>query len=173
MTAGNGQSAWDQGDRHIFRPSCVLAEQGATGRKMSQSPVRRRRGTTAVEFAITAPILLFLLFASLELSRVNMIRQTANNAAYEAARTCIVPGATNAEGVAAAQFLLGSIGVIGSNITITPGTITDNTTEITATVDVPYSGNLWAEAMFFPSGSSTATCTLARDWVVSTRQAPQ
>ena len=81
-----------------------------------------RRGAAAVEFAVTAPILFMLLFGALELGRMNMIRQTANNAAYEAARTCIVPGATNAEGVAAAKAVLASIGVTCPDPVITPGT---------------------------------------------------
>jgi Flp pilus assembly protein TadG len=64
---------------------------------------RSRRGTASLEFAVTAPILFTLLFGSVELTRMNMIRNTANNAAYEAVRTCVVPGAKASEGVAVAQ----------------------------------------------------------------------
>ena len=120
---------------------------------------------------MTAPILFMLLFAALELGRMNMIRQTVNNAAYEAARTCIVPGATNAEGVAAAQ---GSAGVHRRHrlhrSRVTPATITDTTPSVTATVAVPYSTNMWVTPLYSTNGSASATCTMARDWVVSTRQ---
>jgi Flp pilus assembly protein TadG len=130
----------------------------------------RRRGAAAIEFAMTVPVLFLLLFGALELGRMNMIRQTANNAAYEAARCCAVPGATAAEGVAAAQKLLSSIGANGATITITPATIVNSTTSVTATVTIPYSTNVWVKPLYATSGSATATCTLTRDWVVSTRQ---
>ncbi len=47
-----------------------------------------------VEFAICFPLLLLFFFAAFEFCRANMIRQTADNAAYEGARRAIVPGAT-------------------------------------------------------------------------------
>ena len=56
----------------------------------------RRTGATAVEFAIVAPIFYTLVIASLEFGRLNIIRHTADQAAYEAARFAMVPGATAA-----------------------------------------------------------------------------
>ncbi len=47
-----------------------------------------------VEFAIVAPLLFFLFFASMEFCRVAMIRHTADNAVYEGCRVGIIPGAT-------------------------------------------------------------------------------
>ena len=128
-----------------------------------------RRGAAAVEFALTAPILFMLLFAALEFGRMNMIRETVNNAAYEAARSCIVPGATNAEGVSAANAILQSIGVINSTVQVQPATITDTTPSVTATITVPYNSNMWVTPLYSKDGSATATCTLTRDWVISTR----
>lgn len=128
-----------------------------------------RRGVATVEFALTVPIWFLVLFTALELGRMNMIRQTANNAAYEAVRTCIVPGATNAEGVAAATTLLTSIGVKDYTVTISPTTITDTTPSVTATVVVPYGKNLWGKPLFSGSRAANVTCTMTRDWVVSTR----
>ena len=132
-----------------------------------------RHGATAVEFAMTAPILFMLLFGALELGRMNMIRHTGDNAAYEAVRTCIVPGATNAEGVAAARSVLDSIFVTGYTTTVTPATITDTTRSVTAEVAVPYANNMWVTPLYSKNGSTSATCTMARDWVVSTRQTAQ
>jgi len=53
-----------------------------TRRDRNRRGPNRRCGVAAVEFALTAPILFLFLFAALELGRMNMIRQTANNAAY-------------------------------------------------------------------------------------------
>ena len=132
-----------------------------------------RRGAAAVEFAMTAPILFMVLFAALELGRMSMLRQTVSNAAYEAVRTCIVPGATNAEGVAAARGVLASVGATGYTITVTPATITDTTPSVTAEVAVPFSTNMWVTPLFSKNGSASATCTMSRDWMVSTRQTAQ
>ena len=59
-------------------------------------PSHDRTAAVVVEFAICAPILFLFFFASLEFSRVNMIRQSVENAVYEGARRGIVPGATAA-----------------------------------------------------------------------------
>jgi Flp pilus assembly protein TadG len=56
-----------------------------------------RRGATAVEFALTAPIFFVFLLSAFEFGWLNVIRHTADNAAYEAARAAIVPGATVAD----------------------------------------------------------------------------
>jgi len=49
-----------------------------------------RRGATTVEFAITAPVFFLFLLAAFEFGWLNVIRHTADNAAYEAARTAMV-----------------------------------------------------------------------------------
>lgn len=48
---------------------------------------RDREGATAVEFALVALPLIFLLFSLLELAMIFMIQTTLENAAYNAART--------------------------------------------------------------------------------------
>ena len=62
---------------------------------------QNRTGATAVEFAIVAPVFFLILFAMFEFSRVNVLRHTADNAAYEASRVAIIPGATAADGTLA------------------------------------------------------------------------
>lgn len=118
---------------------------------------------------MTVPILFMLLFGALEFARMNMIRETAKNAVYEAARTCIVPGATKAEGEAAANAILRSIGVSNADVRVDPPTITDTTPTVRATVTIPYNSNMWVTPFYSKDGSASATCTLTRDWVVSTR----
>jgi Flp pilus assembly protein TadG len=129
-----------------------------------------RRGAAAVEFAMTVPILFVLLFAALEIGRMNMIWQTANNAAYEAARACVVPGATASDGRTAGLSLLQDIKATGGTVTISPSTILDTTPQVTATVTVPFNGNMWVRPFYSKDKSVQVTCTLARDWTVSTRQ---
>jgi Flp pilus assembly protein TadG len=100
-----------------------------------------RIGAVAVEFAITAPIFILFLLAAFEFGWLHVIRHTADNAAYEAARTAIVPGATSAEALAKANSLLNVVGARGSKITITPSSITNTTTEVTVAIDTPMKSN--------------------------------
>lgn len=100
-----------------------------------------RRGATAVEFALVAPVFFLILFASFEFGRLNMIRHTAEEAAYEAARAVIVPGATSADAVNAAQRMMGIVGARGTIVTVNPATLDASTEEVTVTVDVPMNQN--------------------------------
>lgn len=137
-----------------------------TGRGWSGA---ERKGTAAVEFALTAPILFLFLFAALEFGRYNMIQQAANNAAFESARQCILPGATASDGQNVGLGVLSAIGVNGGTVTINPSTITNTTPQVTATVDVPVTANLWTAPLFFQGGSVTKSCTLTCDWADSAR----
>ncbi len=128
-----------------------------------------RKGAAAVEFALTAPILFLFLFAALEFGRYNMLQQTANNAAFEAARQCILPGAAAADGQTAGLNVLSAARIAGGAVAISPSTITTTTTKVTATVTVPVTRNLWTAAAFCKSTSITKSCTLTCDWVDSTQ----
>jgi Flp pilus assembly protein TadG len=126
-----------------------------------------RNGAIVVEFALTAPILFLFLFAGLEFGRYNMISQTVNNAAFEAARHCIVPGATAADGQTAGMNVLTYTGIKGGTVSISPNPILNTTTQVTATVSVPRSQNLWFTPMFTGTGTATKTYTMTTDWVYS------
>lgn len=102
---------------------------------------RSRRGIVTVEFAITAPIFFLFLLAAFEFGWLNVMRHSADNAAYEAARTVIVPGASAAEATAKANKILSAVGAKGAKINITPNNITNATTEVTVAIDVPMSSN--------------------------------
>jgi len=106
---------------------------------------RRRRtarsGAVTAEFAITAPIFFLFLLLSFEFGWLNVIRHTADNAAYEAARRAMVPGATAADARAEVNRILGIVGARGATVTISPTTIDVDTNEVTVEVDVPMNRN--------------------------------
>ena len=112
-----------------------------------------RRGATIVEFAITAPVFLLFLLAAFEFGWLNVIRHTADNAAYEAARTAIVPGATAAEAAAKAKSILKVVGTRAARVTVTPSTITPETEQVTVAIDVPMNRN----GLILPRFSSQTT----------------
>ena len=119
-----------------------------------------RRGAAAVEFAIVAPIFFLVMLASFEFSRLNVIRHTADNAAYEAARHAMVPGATASEAVARADSILRTVGARGARVNINPTNLGPEVDTINVRVDVPLNQNGWVIPNFTRGKTVTALCTL-------------
>ena len=113
--------------------------------KSPEKSGRRRRGSrlgaTAAEFAFTAPVFVLFLMASFEFGWLNVLRHTADNAAYEAARYAMVPGGTAAEAKAKANSILKIIGARGAVVTVTPSTLTSTSDEVTVSIDIPLKSN--------------------------------
>jgi Flp pilus assembly protein TadG len=107
-----------------------------------------RTGAAAVEFAIVAPIFFVLLIGSLEFGRFNVIRHTADQAAYEAARHSMVPGATADEARQHANRMLRIVGTRGAQVNVQPSVLGPDVDEITVTIDVPLSQNGWITPRF-------------------------
>src|SRR6476659_5003732 len=117
-----------------------------------------RAGATAVEFAITLPIFLVFLMAAFEFGWLNVLRHTADNAAYEAARHAMVPGATSADATSTATTLLNVVHTRDAKIGITPSTITPATDEVTVTIDVPLGKNAIILPRFTNNGTIHSSC---------------
>ncbi|WP_040763991.1 TadE/TadG family type IV pilus assembly protein [Novipirellula maiorica] len=123
-----------------------------------------RRGAVTVEFAVAFPVLLLFVFAGIEFSRVNMIRNTAINAAYDGARKGIVPGATSAECEQAAMQLLDFVDISGGSADVTPSEIKADTESVTVTVTVPItSANSFITPQYFVGRSIVTSVTLPRE----------
>lgn len=124
----------------------------------------RRLGAAIVEFAIAAPILFLFVFALIEFSRVNIIRNTVENAAYEGARAGILPGATAENCAAVAQELLDFIQVVDSTITVDPEIILPESEDVTVTVEVPITmENGYITPKFYLGKTLRASITLPRE----------
>jgi Flp pilus assembly protein TadG len=122
-----------------------------------------RRGAALVEFALTSSLLFLIVFTAIEFMRVNTIVNTSENAAYEGARTAIVPGATAADAIAAAQSVLSVIGTRNAVVSVDPQMVETNTVEITVTVQVPLDANSFIVPQFFLGKTLTKECTLSRE----------
>ena len=78
-----------------------------------------RRGATAVEFAIIAPMILLFALALLEWGRFEMIRQATSSAAFNAARHGTLPGTTAVETQEVAEDVLRIYFISGATVTTT------------------------------------------------------
>ncbi|MEM8946422.1 MAG: TadE family protein [Planctomycetota bacterium] len=136
-----------------------------SAKKANRHKRPQRRGATVVEFAIVAPVFFLLLLVSFEFSRLNVIRHTADNAAYEAARIGMVPGATAAEAVAEANRIMNITGARGTRVTVNPANLGPDTTQITVTVDVPMDQNGIVTPAFTSGQTMTSQATLRAERV--------
>lgn len=128
-------------------------------------PPQDRRGAALVEFAIVAPVFLLIVLALFEFCWINVVRHTADNAAYEAARTIMVPGASASEGIEEAQRILSAVGARDANVTVTPSQIRTDTTHVTVRVTVPMDTNAIILPQFSPGLELRSQATLRTERV--------
>jgi Flp pilus assembly protein TadG len=127
-----------------------------------------RRGVLAVEFAMTLPIVFSIFIASLEFSRLNMIRNSTDNAAYEGARAGILPGATAAKVRAQVDRSLKAVGIRRAQVVVQPSVITSSTPSVEVSVIVPLADNAWVSPLYSTSRTITKSCKLSRETSLNT-----
>ncbi len=69
---------------------------------------RKRPGIAAVEMAVCLPVIILLVFGTIEASGLIFLKQALNVAAYEGVRETIRVGSSNADGVEIAMSILSS-----------------------------------------------------------------
>lgn len=145
----------------------VLEYTAKTQSKKNARRVRRRtrRGATMVEFAIVAPVFFLILMASIEFSRVNVMRHTADHAAYEGARAAMVPGATAAEATQVANQVMSIVGTNGAVVSVDPAVLSVGVNEVRVDIDIPLSQNTFVFPRFTSNRSIEATATLRTERV--------
>lgn len=132
-------------------------------RKVFSVKRNQRKGAAAVEFAMTVPILILFLFATFELGRGNMMLNTTEAAAYEAARVGIIPGSTAAEAEESARQILVTAGVNNASVAITPNDLSVDSESVSVTVTVGYEENSILPPGFLGGASFVRTCVLNRE----------
>ncbi len=137
----------------------------------------KRRGAAAVEFAIVASVFFVSILAIFEFGRFVMLRNTAGNAAYEAARVAMSYGARVQDAEEAADFLMKTIGardvttIIADDNGNRLATIPDTTKAVNVTVDVPFTKNAFIPPLFARGAVIRATCRLSSEGSRITRMA--
>ncbi len=116
---------------------------GRAGRRRAA----KRWGAAVVEFALVANVMILIVFVCIEFTRLNMMRNLIQDAAYFAARTAMVPGGTTADAEAEANRVLAILNTQNAQIVVNDGQpLTDETRNVRVRVTVPISDN----ALFLP-----------------------
>lgn len=130
-----------------------------------RKPLSRRRGALTVEMALVTPVLFLLLFATVEFSRVNMVRNTVKNACFEGARRSSLPGATADDVRAVTEKLLTDVGVKKATVEVFPSVIDNSTKSVIVHVSAPLNANAWVSPHFFKNAVIERTCRLNREYI--------
>jgi Flp pilus assembly protein TadG len=115
----------------------------------------KRRGASAVEFAVVAPVFFLLVFGMIEYGRLVMVQQILTNAAREGARRAILQDATSSAVITTVRNYLTNASINGNNpnltITVTPAPEQAQPSDETITVAIrlPYRDVSWLPSPFF------------------------
>ena len=105
--------------------------------------VPKRTGAVTVEFAIVANVMFVMIFGCIELTRMSLMRNLAQDAAYFAARAAVIPGATNADATREANRILGTLGTKGVSVVINNGqAVSQDTEELQVEVIIDLNQNM-------------------------------
>ncbi len=115
---------------------------------------RARRGAVVIEFAVVAPLLFMLFFATIEFGRVLMALHGLDIAAREGCRTAISRDATEQDVSDVVAQRLGAFGISGYALTIDPSPPRNalQWEPITVRVEVAYGQVSWLPTPRFLQG---------------------
>ena len=132
------------------------------------SPVRRR-GVTAVEFALVAPVFFLFVLGAIEVGRGIMVAHQLTSAARDACRAGVIAGTDDAAIKKVATDALAAQGVTGVTATVkVNGTEANASTArtndlLTVTVTVPVSEVTWVPGGSFLKGKLGGQFCLRRE----------
>jgi Flp pilus assembly protein TadG len=96
-----------------------------------------RRGTTVVETAVMAPLIVTAMFGMLEVGYAFMVKQTVTLAAREGARAGALPGGDMADVQAAADSAMGAASLCGYTVTSNIESLGPTDLEVWVQVSIP------------------------------------
>jgi Flp pilus assembly protein TadG len=142
----------------------------ATDPGRAGQPPRRARGAAAVEFAVIAPVILFVIIGIIEVARAFMVTEMLSSAARVGCRTGIIPGRSTSDVTTAVTNYLSGMGVTTESITVEvndvvadPSTAADFA-EITVIVSIPIANISWLPTVHYLTGTNlSAQYTLAKE----------
>lgn len=128
------------------------------------SRARSRCGTAATELAVSLPLLVILVFGSIEMANAVFLRQSLNIAAYEAAKVVTRPGDNETLARQRCQEVLDVRKVSAYTLSFSP-TVTTSTprgTQVTVTLSAPASNLSYGPVRFMLGKTTTSTVVMVR-----------
>ena len=123
---------------------------------------RKCRGVAAVEFAVCLPVIVLLVIGTMEACSMIFLKQSLSVAAYEGARTAIIPGVTTAQVRTACEQVLDDRHIEGGLVTISPSNVDalNPGDFVDVTVSAPSSANSVVPNTFYRGRTITANASM-------------
>jgi hypothetical protein len=125
-----------------------------------------RSGAAVTELAITLPILVLMLMATIECCCMIFVTQTLHIAAYEGTRVALVPGITTAQVEHSIRQILNDRRVKNATISIEPSNFANApiTSFIRVRVTAPANSNTPVTPIFFTNQTLRGECSMMKEY---------
>ncbi|MEZ6123620.1 MAG: pilus assembly protein [Planctomycetaceae bacterium] len=127
--------------------------------------LNRRRGVAAVEAAVTLPLLVALVFGSIEAANAIFLKQSMSIAVYEAVKVAASPQGDPALAELRCREVLQSRGITEYQLSITPQNLSSTTaagTRVTVSLTVDADSSLIGPMWFFSDATLGKTASMIR-----------
>lgn len=123
-----------------------------------------RKAMAVVEFAVCLPILVIVVFGSIEACNAIYLKQAATASAYEAVRVATGTGGTQTAGQLRGEEILAARSIVGATLTFSPGNEAswNRGSPVSVQVSVPASNNLGGINMFFQGQNMRSTVVMVK-----------
>ncbi len=134
-------------------------------RRIKRDKLGQRRGVAAVEFAVCLPVIVLVVFGSIEASSFIFLKQSLNVAAYEGIREAVRNGSNTAAATARAENILDARLVNGFRISFPNGNIenADRGEEIVIEISAPTATNSPLAGKFVTNRTLTARVVMVKE----------
>ena len=134
-------------------------------RKIKPHRSRSRRGVAAAEFAVCLPVLVLIVFGSIEASSYIFLKQSLNAAAYEGIRQAVRSDSTTAEANDRATNILDSRFVNDYQVSFPSGNVANipRGEEVVIEVSAPTSTNSPLVGNFVTNRTLTARVVMVKE----------
>lgn len=125
----------------------------------------KRSGAATVEFAICAPLLIMIGFASIETANVLFLKQILAQSAYEGARFAALPDSAASDIVNRSKDILNARGITNATVSVSPANVSDQTskgTAIAVSVSAPATANAIIPLTFFRNSTMSKKVVMVR-----------
>jgi Flp pilus assembly protein TadG len=126
---------------------------------------KTRRGAAVAELAICLPLLVLLIFASIEACSMIFLDHGLSIASYEGVRAAINYDGTNADVTARCNEIINQRSIASATVSTNPGNVTnvERGQPITVTVTAPSDANMISPPWFFGGMTLTARTTMVKE----------
>lgn len=136
-----------------------------SSKRTSSLRKRSRLGAAVVEFAVCLPVILLIVFGSIEAASMLFLRQALVQASYEGVKTAVKRGGTEALAITAATDVCNGRSLQNFTIVLEPSNMdaVDRGQPVTITVSAPGEENSLFPFGPFKNQSVVATATMVKE----------